>query len=108
MHFKEYKSDAMKTLNKEIPKSELMINAALGLAGESGEVADIIKKALYQSHGINKDEIKKELGDILWYIAEMCEAFDFDMDEVAQCNIDKLKKRYPSGFTVSASIERQE
>lgn len=84
------------------------INASLGLSGEVGELNDLLKKAIFHGHPIETDHVKKEIGDIMWYIALMCESFGFDMCEIAQLNIDKLKARYPMGFNVEQSLHRKE
>lgn len=82
--------------------------AGLGLAGEAGEVVDYLKKVVGHGHKMDKDKLVKELGDVLWYVAEICSAIKVDMGDVAQKNIDKLKKRYPDGFTSERSINRAE
>lgn len=79
---------------------------ALGLVGEAGEVADEIKKIIGHGHELNRDKLKKELGDVLWYIAALCNDLGFAMGDVAQANIDKLLVRYPDGFKQSDSINR--
>ena len=108
MNGNEYQKLAMKTLNPSINKIEVMINAVMGLCGESGEVSDIVKKHLFQGHELDVEKIKKELGDVLWYIAEMCEALDLELDKVMEANIEKLSKRFKEGFTVEESINRKE
>ena len=82
-------------------------NVGLGITGEAGEVADIIKKAKYHNHELDKEHLIKELGDCLWYIALGCELLDVSMDEVMQTNIDKLKARYPQGFATKNSLNRK-
>lgn len=81
-------------------------NAALGLTGEAGEVAEIIKKHLYQGHELDKESVKKELGDILWYIVLASELMGTTLKEIARLNIEKLQKRYPDGFSHEASRAR--
>ena len=85
-----------------------IINASLGLSGEVGELNDMIKKAVFHSHPIDRDHVCKEIGDVLWYVALMCEGFGFDMDEVMELNIAKLKARYPEGFDTERSMHRRE
>jgi len=103
MDFNEYKRLAMLTSGK----TDLAC-AGLGITGEAGEVADIIKKHLYHGHKLNIDSIKKELGDCCWYIALICELLNIDFNEVAKINIEKLNKRYPTGFSESLSINRSD
>jgi NTP pyrophosphatase (non-canonical NTP hydrolase) len=71
---------------------------AIGLSGESGEVADLVKKGIFHQRGIDTDKLKKELGDVLWYLAALCTQFGWTMEEVMQLNIDKLKARFPEGY----------
>lgn len=84
-----------------------LLDGILGLAGESGEVADILKKVLFQGHKLDKDHIVKELGDIAWYLALASDALGYDLDTIFQTNIDKLAKRYPDGFEINRSIDRE-
>jgi NTP pyrophosphatase (non-canonical NTP hydrolase) len=87
---------------------ERILNAALGLGGESGEVCDMLKKHLFQGHPLDHNELILELGDILWYVAYMAYALGVPLEEVAQRNVDKLRKRYPNGFSVEASVNRKD
>ena len=79
---------------------------ALGLAGEGGEVADIVKKAIAQGHDRDDDRILEELGDILWYVALMADNLGVEMDWVAERNVFKLSQRYPTGFDPERSKNR--
>ena len=79
---------------------------ALGLAGEAGEVADEIKKIVGHGHALDKDKLAKEIGDVCWYIAALCNDLGINLSDVAQANIDKLWKRYPGGFSQDASRNR--
>ena len=104
----QYQTAAMRTSSKEISVDEHLLNGALGLAGESGEVADIVKKVMFQGHSMNREHIAKELGDILWYVAETATAIGYDLETIMQMNIDKLMKRYPNGFSAEKSLNRKE
>lgn len=106
MEINEYEKLAMATLNKNIKKEDILINSAMGLCGESGEVIDLIKKHLFQGHELNKDDLVKELGDVAWYLAEAAYALDVSLEEICQKNIEKLKKRFPEGFDSNKSINR--
>ena len=108
MNANEYQKLAMTTLNKELNKKDILINAVMGLCGESGETIDIVKKHLYQGHELDKDKLIKELGDIAWYLAEAAYALDVDLSSVLEGNIKKLKVRYPEGFSVDKSINRED
>ena len=79
---------------------------SLGLAGEVGEVVELIKKHLGHGHELDKEKVEKELGDVLWYVATLADALDIDLGTVGDKNIEKLKKRYPEGFSHSASRNR--
>lgn len=100
MDFNEYQEKALRTMAKYNTKQEQIMNAALGLAGESGEVCDLIKKAQFKDDKTpDITELKKEIGDILWYIAEMCDAYGFTMEEVATLNLAKLAARHGDTFS---------
>ena len=107
----EYQKLASRTLIDKpdftLSDKEVMICwKAMGLAGEAGEVADLTKKTLFHRHPADRDKMIKELGDCLWYIAALCKDYDTNMEEVMQKNIDKLKARYPDGYSSEASINR--
>lgn len=84
----------------------MLVWNALGLAGEAGEVADSVKKMVFHQHGINRDELIKELGDVLWYAAALCTKLDVPLSEVMERNIEKLKRRYPEGYSSADSQAR--
>ena len=83
-----------------------LVNVALGLTGEAGEFADHIKKVIYHGHDLDRVYVRKELGDILWYVAVGASLVDTDLSMIARINVDKLKARYPEGFSSEASINR--
>lgn len=107
MTINEYQKLAMRTSNKEMSPDYHLLNGALGLTGESGEVADLVKKCWMQGHVLDLEHVAKELGDICWYIAEAATAIGYDMETIMQMNIDKLKKRYPEGFDSERSQHRE-
>lgn len=84
-----------------------VLNGCLGLAGESGEVLDMVKKWIFHDSELDKDHLKKELGDVMWYVAMICHSMGFDLDDVMQTNIDKLKARYPGGFDTYRANHRE-
>ncbi len=104
--FSEYQKLAQKTANHSLPKEQRLAIAGLGLSGESGEVADIIKKAYGHGHPMDMVHLKDELGDVLWYLQELCEVAGLDLSEVAEYNINKLADRYPDGFSEWRSQNR--
>ena len=84
-----------------------VLNAALGLSGEVGELNDMLKKQIFHEKQLDIDHAKKETGDICWYLAILCESFGWNLDEIMQINIDKLKARYPEGFDTYRANHRQ-
>ena len=106
MRVNEYQELAMKTLNPELDKKDVLINSVMGLCGESGEAIDIVKKWLAQGHDLDRERLAKELGDIAWYLAEAATALDIPLEDILAANIEKLKKRYPEGFESKRSVER--
>ena len=93
----------------DIPR---LLTAALGLTAESGEFTEVVKKIILQGKPYNEENVfhmKRELGDICWYLAQACMALDTTFDEVIEMNVDKLKKRYPGGeFNVHQSENRKD
>lgn len=85
-----------------------LINGVLGLTGEAGEVSDLVKKGIFHEKGIDLEHLKKELGDCAWYLAMICDACGFTLDDVMQTNIDKLRARYPKGFDTYRANNRAE
>ena len=109
----EYQRAAARTLidgpDAEYTGKEIMLVwNAIGLAGEAGEVADTVKKAVFHRHGVNRDELIKELGDVLWYVAALCTKLDVPMSEVMERNIAKLRQRYPDGYSSADSLARKD
>ena len=107
MTINEYQELAMKTVNPKLNKDEILINSVMGLCGESGEAIDVVKKWFAHGHELDRDHLKKELGDIAWYLAEAATALDLTLEEILEANIDKLRKRYPKGFETKRSVERE-
>jgi len=108
MDVDKYQELAMRTLNPEIDKKELILNASMGLCGESGEVIDLVKKHLFQGHDLNDEKLIKELGDVAWYLAEAATALNVNLSEILEKNIKKLENRFPDGFNSNRSINRGE
>jgi NTP pyrophosphatase (non-canonical NTP hydrolase) len=103
--FEDYQELAMRTASQKEHMTELMVSV-MGLATEAGEAVDTIKKHVEQGHDLNVDNLIEEAGDVLWYVARLCRALDVDMGAVAVRNIEKLKRRYPDGFSTEASVNR--
>ncbi|QAT43463.1 nucleoside triphosphate pyrophosphohydrolase family protein [Aminipila luticellarii] len=106
MELNKYQKSALRTADK-LEDDELILNGVMGLNGEAGECIDIVKKALFQGHLLDDEKLLDELGDVLWYVAITAEGIGATLDEVAQHNIDKLNKRYPEGFDIQHSVNRE-
>ena len=107
MNVNDYQKEAMTLLNPALTEKDVLMNALMGLCGESGEAIDLMKKHLYQGHDLDKEKLVKELGDIAWYLAEAATCLNIDLGEVLQRNLDKLHARYPQGFSTERSMHRE-
>jgi NTP pyrophosphatase (non-canonical NTP hydrolase) len=105
MDLNQYQSLAMRTKSPMADWDRDLMVSALAL-GEAGEVQNIIKKHYEQGHPLDKERLVDELGDMLWGIARVCEVLGVPLEQVATYNIEKLRQRYPDGFSVEASINR--
>jgi NTP pyrophosphatase (non-canonical NTP hydrolase) len=101
MQIDDYQHNAGRTLGD----ADLRI-LALGLCGEAGEAAEHIKKHFGHGHDLDVDDLAKELGDVLWYVAALATALDVNLSQVAQANVAKLRARYPDGFSEERSRNR--
>ena len=109
MNLNEYQNLAGRTAGAGDRDQQLRLAVAgLGLTGEAGEVAEKIKKHVGHSHDLDIASLRKELGDVMWYLAEICTITGLSLDDVAEQNIDKLRRRYPEGFNVAASHHQGE
>lgn len=102
----EYQDLAARTINKGLTFEEQKFHALRGMVGEIGEIHSIYQK-MYQGHAFEVDHVKKEFGDLLWFIAEYCTAKGWSLDDIMRMNIDKLKERYPDGFKAEQSLHRK-
>jgi NTP pyrophosphatase (non-canonical NTP hydrolase) len=107
MELNEYQTLAQRTSNLALDGNGHLFNGVLGLAGEAGECADLVKKHCFQDARPIHDALIDELGDVLWYVAETAGALGVSLEEVAQHNVDKLRKRYPDGFEAERSLHRK-
>jgi NTP pyrophosphatase (non-canonical NTP hydrolase) len=93
--------------NFQISDEEVMLVwSAVGLAGEAGEIVEMIKKVVFHRHHYDKESLVKELGDLMWYVAAVCSTSGISLDEVMERNVEKLLERFPNGFTAEDSIRR--
>lgn len=106
MRLDEYQQLALRTANKDLDERGKIANGALGLAGEAGEAADLAKKHLFHGHPLDRDKLRSELGDVLWYVATLADAVGLELGDIAEANIAKLRARYPEGFSEERSRNR--
>ena len=104
MTINEYQQAAARTAPE---KARVWSNVGLGLAGEAGEVADMIKKFLHQGHPLDEHKLIEELGDIAWYVALGATVAGVTLEEILKRNVDKLLGRYPDGFDPDRSLHRE-
>lgn len=107
MKLNEYQELSKRTIDTKKDSLEMLKESLIGLSEEVGELQSMYKKALFHGHPLVKQEAEKELGDILWYLTAICALGGYSLEEVAKANIEKLKKRYPEGFSNEASINRE-
>ena len=103
----EYQVLAQRTMNLGLGFEETSRHALHGMAAEVGEIHGLFQK-FYQGHEMDAEHVKKEVGDLMWFIAEFCTVYGWDMGEIARMNIEKLKARYPEGFTAEKSLHRRD
>lgn len=107
MTLNEYQQHALRTAGTTDTSTNFGLAVlALGVTGEAGEVADYIKKVVGHHHPLDTNKLAKELGDVLWYVAVMANHVGWTLADLAQMNVDKLRARYPDGFSAAASINR--
>ena len=104
----EYQSLANRSAGAGGDGEKRLIVSALGLAGEAGEFANLVKKMTAHGHPFDKISLEDELGDVLWYLAEAATSAGLNLGEIANQNVQKLIKRYPDGFSKENSINRTE
>lgn len=131
LSFDAYQAACLRTANSDLEPPLFLATLGLGIAGEAGEIADTIeefvrlaflglkmaakageiadtiKKVVGHGHPANQEEMVEELGDLLWYVAIVAFEYDIPLSAVAEINVEKLKERYPSGFSSERSIDRQ-
>jgi NTP pyrophosphatase (non-canonical NTP hydrolase) len=108
MELDEYQKLSARTLGGDRTHEQQLANAALGLTGEAGEVAEVIKKHLFHARPLDTEALTKELGDCLWYIAAFGTVLGLSLSDIAERNVEKLRKRYPEGFSSERSNNRVE
>lgn len=107
MTLDEYQRRASRTINWNLSNDETELHALHGLASEVGEIHGLYQK-VYQGHMIDAMHLQKEIGDAMWFIAELCTANGWSLEKVCEMNIAKLESRYPHGFDANHSIHRKD
>lgn len=107
MFANDYQCLVTKTM-KEQEFNNALCNYSMGLAGESGELIDLLKKHVHHGHPLDSAKVEGELGDILWYLAALCETLNVELGDIMAINIAKLRARYPTGFSSEDSINRKD
>lgn len=107
MDINEFQKKCLRTANiDKFTVDDNIKNFSMGLCSEAGELAGMLKQHFYQGHEFDMENYKEEIGDCLWYLANLCNAKDILLSDCLEGNIEKLEKRYPSGFSVKDSIVR--
>lgn len=106
MDFKKYQENAERTLKSGGSLEFDLNHMALGVAGEAGELVDCIKKHTVYSKPLNEENLAEEIGDALWYLANICNLMGWNLATIAESNIDKLRTRYPEKYTDQLAITR--
>jgi NTP pyrophosphatase (non-canonical NTP hydrolase) len=102
----EYQIGTVRTMTKDIPFEDVILNCSMGLVGEGSEVMEKVKKHIFQGHNFDRENSAEELGDALYYLARFAYEIGYTLEEIMVINQNKLKKRFPNGFTVEDSIKR--
>jgi NTP pyrophosphatase (non-canonical NTP hydrolase) len=106
MNLDDYQKAAARTMNPALDRERRLMDAAAGLAEEAGEVMGQVRKAVYVGHPLDRERMVQELGDALWCLAALATTLDVPLAEVATTNLDKLRRRFPDGFSTEASVRR--
>lgn len=104
--FAEYANARLSAQGEIRSMTERLTLAGLGIAGEAGEFAELVKKYLFHGRPLDREKVIKELGDVLWYVMFAADVVGSSLEEVARVNDEKLNERYPQGFTVEAASTR--
>lgn len=104
-----YRDEVLRTANAGNTSWEGQLGmAGMGLAGEAGEVCDLLKKVIFHNKDLDRDKLVKELGDVRWYLEYLMITTDITMKEVEETNVAKLRARYPTGFNIQDANNRRD
>ena len=105
-------SQRLATLNDQGFPTQRLLTAAVGMTAEAGEFTEVVKKIVFQGKPVNEDNLfhlKRELGDVMWYVMQACVGLGVSLEEVVEMNVEKLMARYPEGaFDVYFSENRKD
>jgi NTP pyrophosphatase (non-canonical NTP hydrolase) len=104
----DYQRAAARTMNGRLSEKERLVDAAAGLAEEAGEVLGLVRKHAYMEHALERERITRELGDALWCLAAVATGAGVTLEQIAVENLEKLRRRYPAGYSDEASRARAE
>jgi len=107
MTLDEYQTAAARTTNTRLSDTERLLDAAAGLTEESGEILGLVRKHAFQSHPLQREKLTTELGDALWCLAMTAQSAGITLEQIAAANVEKLRARYPEGFSDAKSRERR-
>ena len=106
MDLNNFQEVSVRTMNDELTFEQKVTNCLMGIQGETGELADIFKKHIYQGHDLDLEHVEEELGDVMFYIVNLATLMGINMEAAIERNFEKLLKRFPNGFSVEDSIAR--
>lgn len=106
MDANEYQILSRRTRRMDLRLIERINNAVLGIAGEAGEIVEAHKKTLYHGHDMDGEQVRDELGDLFFYAAWLADEYGWTLEEIMQSNVNKLRRRFPDGFSTEASLAR--
>ena len=107
MNLDEYQEAAKRPAKQFIEWKEALCDFGMGVSGEAGEIANYLKKVVFHEHPLDPGKLEEEIGDVLWYIAMLCNYTGLSLSAIPQKNIEKLQKRYPEGFSPERSLQRE-
>lgn len=105
MNFADYQAAVARTANSSLTREQRLANWALGLAGETGEVVEPIKKFLFHGKQLDEVALLDEMGDALWYLGALADELGTTLEDVAKRNVAKLWKRWPDGFQTTGGVD---
>lgn len=106
MNITTFQEAVARTMNKNLNFTEALSNYSMGLAGETGEVLEPLKKFLYHGHELDMNKVANELADVIWYVSALANTMGINLSVALDRNVEKLKQRYPAGFDTNASVNR--